>query len=178
MTGVMVQTQLKMKPRRILLKLNSKEMKWTPGHVYALLCCVLPRPRETKLAAYKISTSTLRKHVEVRYIITSLHWLFKMKLWRCFSWNQNIRNYHKQMPCNKTIKLIWRRDLQREQTTPPWPKLSPCSFTTPFLPLTLSPKSKNIHIPRVISCESVVLLHVWYHFKGLSVIGKMVSISQ
>ncbi len=26
--------------RRILLKLNSKEMKWTPGHIHALLCRV------------------------------------------------------------------------------------------------------------------------------------------
>ncbi len=31
----MVQTQLKTRPRRILLKLNSKEMKWTPGHIHA-----------------------------------------------------------------------------------------------------------------------------------------------
>ncbi len=84
----------------------------------------------------------------------------------------------KQMPCNKTIKLIWRRDLQREQT---------CSFMTPFfplpslpLPLTLFPKtfhtkfSKNIYIPHYhVSCEPVVFpLHVWYRSKGLCAIGK------
>ncbi len=62
---LMVQTQLKTKPRHILLKLNSKEMKWTPGHIHALLCSVSCLPRETELAAYKISTSILRKHVEV-----------------------------------------------------------------------------------------------------------------
>ncbi len=39
-TGIMVQTQLKTKPRRNLLKLNSKGMKWTHGHVYALLYSV------------------------------------------------------------------------------------------------------------------------------------------
>ncbi len=39
-TGVMLQTQLKTKPRRILLKLNSKEIKWTPDHINALLCSV------------------------------------------------------------------------------------------------------------------------------------------
>ncbi len=54
---LMVQTQLKTKPRHILLKLNSKEMKWTPGHIHALLCSVSCLPRETELAAYKISTS-------------------------------------------------------------------------------------------------------------------------
>ncbi len=32
-TGVMVQNQLKTRPRRILLKLNFKEIKWTPGHI-------------------------------------------------------------------------------------------------------------------------------------------------
>ncbi len=32
----MVQTQLKTKPSRILLKLNSKEIKWTPGNIYAV----------------------------------------------------------------------------------------------------------------------------------------------
>ncbi len=37
----MVQTQLKTKPRRILLKLNSKEMKWTPGHIFMLYYAVL-----------------------------------------------------------------------------------------------------------------------------------------
>ncbi len=42
-----------------------------PGHVSAILCSLscgvyaVCLPRETKLAAYKISTSTLRKHVEV-----------------------------------------------------------------------------------------------------------------
>ncbi len=53
----MVQTQLKTKPRRILLKLNSKEMKWTPGHIFMLYYAVLCLPRETELAAYNISTS-------------------------------------------------------------------------------------------------------------------------
>ncbi len=53
----MVQTQLKTKPRHILLKLNSKEMKWTPGHISMLYHAVLAVfDRETKLAAYKIST--------------------------------------------------------------------------------------------------------------------------
>ncbi len=41
MTGVMLQTQLKTRPRRILLKLNSKEMKWTPGHIFMLYYAVL-----------------------------------------------------------------------------------------------------------------------------------------
>ncbi len=62
----MMQTQLKTKPRRILLKLNSKEMKWTPGHIYALLWCKLCLPRETELAAYKYIDIALRKHVEIR----------------------------------------------------------------------------------------------------------------
>ncbi len=62
----MVQTQLKTRPRRILLKLNSKEMKWTPGHIHALLCSVSCLPRETELAAYKYIDITLRKHVEIR----------------------------------------------------------------------------------------------------------------
>ncbi len=39
--ALMVQTQLKTKPRRILLKLNSKEMKWTPGHIFMLYYAVL-----------------------------------------------------------------------------------------------------------------------------------------
>ncbi len=55
------------KTQHIRLKLNSNEIKWTPGHIYSLLCsvsCVCMG--ETKLAAYKILTSTLRKHVEVR----------------------------------------------------------------------------------------------------------------
>ncbi len=68
-TGIMAQTQLKTKPRRILLKLNLKEIKRTPGHIYALIQCKLCLPRETKLAAYNISTSTLRKHVEVNTYI-------------------------------------------------------------------------------------------------------------
>ncbi len=62
----MVQTQLKTRPRRILLKLDSKEMKWTPGHIHALLCSVSCLPRETELAAYKYIDITLRKHVEIR----------------------------------------------------------------------------------------------------------------
>ncbi len=37
--------------------------------------CKLCLPRETELAAYNISTSILRKHVEV--ILTSLHWWLK-----------------------------------------------------------------------------------------------------
>ncbi len=32
-------------------------MKWTPGHIHALLCSVTCLPRETELAAYNISTS-------------------------------------------------------------------------------------------------------------------------
>ncbi len=62
----MVQTQLKTKPRRTLLKLNSKE--WSePLAIYpcSIMQCKLCLPRETELAAYNISTSTLRKHVEV-----------------------------------------------------------------------------------------------------------------
>ncbi len=39
--ALMVQTQLKTRPRRILLKLNSKEMKWTPGHIFMLYYAVL-----------------------------------------------------------------------------------------------------------------------------------------
>ena len=39
--------------------------------------CKLCLPRETKLAAYKIPTSTLRKHVEVRLILALLHWWLK-----------------------------------------------------------------------------------------------------
>ncbi len=39
-TDVMLQTQLKTRPRRILLKSNSKEMKWTPGHIFMLYYAV------------------------------------------------------------------------------------------------------------------------------------------
>ncbi len=35
-SGGMVQNQLKTRPRRILLKLNLKEIKWTPGHIFML----------------------------------------------------------------------------------------------------------------------------------------------
>ncbi len=35
-------------------------------YIHALLCSVSCLPRETKLATYYISTSTRRKHVEVR----------------------------------------------------------------------------------------------------------------
>ncbi len=37
----MMQTQLKTKPRRTLLKLNLKEMKWIPGHIFMLYYEVL-----------------------------------------------------------------------------------------------------------------------------------------
>ncbi len=40
--------------------------------------CKLFLPRETKLAAYKISTPTLRKHVDVRKKLASLHWWLKL----------------------------------------------------------------------------------------------------
>ncbi len=62
----MVQTQLKTRPRRILLKLNSKE--WSePLAIYScsIMQCKLCFPRETELAAYKYIDITLRKHVEV-----------------------------------------------------------------------------------------------------------------
>ncbi len=65
----MVQTQLKTKPRRILLKLNSKEMKWTPGHIFMLYYAVLAvfaSGDRTKLAAYKYIDIARRKHVEIR----------------------------------------------------------------------------------------------------------------
>ncbi len=64
-TGIMVQTQLKTKPRRILLKLNSKEVNPWP-YLSSIMQCTLCLPRETKLAACKISTSNVRKHVKVR----------------------------------------------------------------------------------------------------------------
>ncbi len=63
-TGVTVQTQLKTKPRRTLLKLN-KGMKWTPGHIFMLYYAVWAVFAKGELAAYNISTSTLHKHVEV-----------------------------------------------------------------------------------------------------------------
>ncbi len=40
-TGVNGADQLKTKPRPILLKLNSKEIKWTPGHIFMLYYAVL-----------------------------------------------------------------------------------------------------------------------------------------
>ncbi len=91
------------------------------------------------------------------------------------SWSQNSGTHTKQMPCNKTIKLIWIRDLQRKQTPPPWPNASPYSFTTPFLPilsppclwlspLTLFPQKQEYpYTTCVVSCEYIVFpLHVWY----------------
>ncbi len=40
-----------------------------------------------------------------------------------------------------------------------------------------SPKSKIIHMPHVLYLVNIqISLHVWYHSKGLCVIGKMVSI--
>ncbi len=53
----------------------------------------------------------------------------------------------KQVPCNKTIKLIWRRDLQGEQT---FACLRPPSHLP--LPLTLFPKrfSQSYHISCVL----------------------------
>ncbi len=62
----MVQTQLKTRPRRILLKLNSKE--WSePLAIYScsIMQCKLCLPRETELAAYKYIDIARRKHVEV-----------------------------------------------------------------------------------------------------------------
>ncbi len=47
-------------------EVNSKEMKWTPGHIHAyIIQCKLCLPRETELAAYKYIDIALRKHVEV-----------------------------------------------------------------------------------------------------------------
>ncbi len=40
---LMVQTQLKTRPRRTLLKFNSKEMKWTPGHIFMLYYAVVDK---------------------------------------------------------------------------------------------------------------------------------------
>ncbi len=51
---------------RILLKLNSKEMKNLWPYIHALLCSVSCLPRETELAAYKYIDIALRKHVEIR----------------------------------------------------------------------------------------------------------------
>ncbi len=62
----MVQTQLKTRPRRTLLKLNSKE--WSePLAIYScsIMQCKLRLPRETELAAYKYIDIARRKHVEV-----------------------------------------------------------------------------------------------------------------
>ncbi len=56
--ALMVQTQLKTKPRRTLLKLNSKG--WSePLAIYScsIMQCKLCLPRETELAVYNISTS-------------------------------------------------------------------------------------------------------------------------
>ncbi len=41
MTGVNGADPAENQPRRILLKLNSKEMKWTPGHIFMLYYAVL-----------------------------------------------------------------------------------------------------------------------------------------
>ncbi len=41
-----------------------KGMKWTWPYVCSIMQCKLCLPWETELAAYKISTSTLCKHVE------------------------------------------------------------------------------------------------------------------
>ncbi len=64
----MVQTQLKTRPRHTLLKLNSKEMKWTPGHIFMLYYAVLVMfaSGDRTIAAYKYIDITLRKHVEIR----------------------------------------------------------------------------------------------------------------
>ncbi len=62
----MVQTQLKTRPRRTLLKFNSKEMKWTTGHIfmlyYAVLAVFASGDRTSSLQHLDIA---LRKHVEV-----------------------------------------------------------------------------------------------------------------
>ncbi len=57
------------------------ELEGNEVNPWPCLCSIMQYklcvPRETKLAAYKISTSTLRKHVEVREILASLHWWLK-----------------------------------------------------------------------------------------------------
>ncbi len=71
-TGVNDADPAENQTRRILLKLNSEE--WSePLAIYScsIMQCKLCLPRETELAAYNISTSTLHKHVEGR-----LKWSF------------------------------------------------------------------------------------------------------
>ncbi len=78
--ALMVQTQLKTRPCRTLLKLNSKEMKWTPGHIFMLYYAVLAVFASGD-RTYNISTSpfaSMRGKVNT-YIVALV---VKMKLWR------------------------------------------------------------------------------------------------
>ncbi len=62
----MVQTQLKTKPRHILLKLNLKESEPLAIYSCSIMQCKLRLPQETELAASKYIDIALRKHVEIR----------------------------------------------------------------------------------------------------------------
>lgn len=65
---------------------------------------------------------------------------------------------HKQMPCNKTMKLVWRRDLQREQTTPLPLLVYDSLHPSPLCPFSLlSPKRFIPHM----------MYDVWYHIVNL-----------
>ncbi len=75
-------------------------------------------------------------------------------------------------------------DLQREQTTPPDQTYLLIYLRPPSPPalsaLTLLPQKQEYpYATSVISCECCFFpFPVWYHFKGICVIGKLVSISQ
>ncbi len=63
----MVQTQLKTRPRRTLLKYSAEGNEVNPWpYSCSIMQCKLCLPRETELAAYKYIDIARRKHVEIR----------------------------------------------------------------------------------------------------------------